>query len=213
MSNILSQEEIDTLLGGLTGGAVKTVEEGALNANRDAEVVKFDFFNQDRIVRGGMPTLEVIHDRFARLLRTGLTQAVRRAVEVNILTYTEIKYGEFIRTISKPSSLHMLKFEPLRGYALLVLPGCNDSNGKVATTAEATKTAAEPFTGTVHEVKMRGTVAPTPAFFFEPAELTIKQGDKIKFTMVDGGPHNVSFNSPMPGLTKIPDGATALENR
>jgi len=98
--------------------------------------------------------------------------------------------------------------------AMLALSGCNDSKNKPAAGAEAPKAAAEPFTGTVHEVKMRGTVAPTPAFFFEPAELTIKQGDKVKFTMVDGGPHNVSFNSPMPALTKVPEGAKiVLENR
>jgi plastocyanin len=98
--------------------------------------------------------------------------------------------------------------------ALLALPACNDSNGKATLTSGEPKPAAEPFTGSVHEVKMRGTVAPAPAFFFEPAELTIKQGDKVKFTLVDGAPHNVSFNSPMPGLTKIPDGAKLiLENR
>lgn len=99
--------------------------------------------------------------------------------------------------------------------ALLTLPACNKSADKgTASSVESKAPAGEPFTGAVHEVKMRGTVAPAPAFFFEPAQLTIKQGDKIKFTLVDGAPHNVSFNSPMPGLTKIPDGAKLiLENR
>lgn len=98
--------------------------------------------------------------------------------------------------------------------ALFVLPACNDSNGKGTASSTEAKPAPEPFSGTVHEVKMRGTVAPTPAFFFEPSELTIKQGDKVKFTLVDGAPHNVSFDSPMPGMTKIPDGAKMiLENR
>jgi plastocyanin len=98
--------------------------------------------------------------------------------------------------------------------ALFALPACNNSNGQAASAQAPAKPAAEPFTGKVHDVKMRGTVSPAPGFFFEPAEITVKQGDKVRFTMVDGGPHNVSFNSAMPGLTKVPDGAKmVLENR
>lgn len=123
MSNqILSQDEIDTLLGGLSGGAVAAAAPASAGPAAD-DAIKVDFFNQDRIVRGGMPTLEVIHDRFSRLLRTGLTQTIRRAVDVQILTYADVKFGEFIRTLSTPSSLHVLKLDPLKGYGLLVLPG------------------------------------------------------------------------------------------
>lgn len=87
--------------------------------------------------------------------------------------------------------------------ALLLLPACNDSNAK--TTPPETKPSAPAFTGTVHEVKMNGTAT---TFFFEPKELTVKQGDKVKWTMVAAGPHNVNFASPaFPDKTKIPDGA------
>lgn len=121
MSNVLSQEEINTLLGGLVGGGVQTAG-GAVTAG-SGEVVPFNFLNQDRIVRGGMPTLEVIHDRLARLLRMALTQMVRRPVDVHVLDHVELKFGQFNRTLACPSSLHVLKLEPLRGYGLLVLPG------------------------------------------------------------------------------------------
>jgi plastocyanin len=98
--------------------------------------------------------------------------------------------------------------------ALFALPACNNSKAEPTSAPADAKPKAEAFTGQVHEVKMRGTVSPTPGFFFEPAEITVKQGDKVKFTMIDGGPHNVSFNSAMPGLTKVPDGAKmVLENR
>ena len=83
-SRVLSQNEIDALLGGLTEGVIGA-EAGADGADAASEAVVFNFVNQHRIVRGEMPTLEVVHERFARLLRTGLTQMVRRSVEVNVI--------------------------------------------------------------------------------------------------------------------------------
>jgi len=78
---------------------------------------------------------------------------------------------------------------------LLALGGCSKSpsGGAPATPA--------PFTGTVHEVKMRGTAK---GYFYEPAQLMIKKGDKVRFTMVDGGPHNVNFTGQnIPGPAKV----------
>jgi plastocyanin len=87
--------------------------------------------------------------------------------------------------------------------ALLLLPACNNSNAK-PTQAELKETTP-PFTGTVHEIKMNGTAT---TFFFEPKEISIRQGDKVKWIMTAAGPHNVDFASPaFPDKTKIPDGA------
>jgi flagellar motor switch protein FliM len=122
MSNVLSQDEINTLLGGLMTGSVPQGAPSSISKT-PGEAIPFSFLNQDRIVRGGMPTLEVIHDRLARLLRISLTQMVRRPVDVQVLNHMDQKYGEFSRTITNHSSLHVLKLEPLRGYGLLVLPG------------------------------------------------------------------------------------------
>lgn len=86
---------------------------------------------------------------------------------------------------------------------MLLLPACNDSNAKL-TQAEP-KPAAPPFAGTVHEIKMNGTAT---SFYFEPKELTIKQGDKVKWVMAAAGPHNVDFASAaFPDKTKVPEGA------
>ena len=91
-------------------------------------------------------------------------------------------------------------------FGAIALSGC----GKVetASTADsepAADTSAPAFTGQVHEIKMRGT---PKGFFFEPKETTVKRGDKVHFTLVDGGPHNVSFKSPVaPDATRVPDGA------
>lgn len=122
MSNILSQEEIDALLGGLSGGTVAPAVPST-GGDDFSTAIPFNFVNQDRIVRGGMPTLEVVNDRFARLMRSGLTQTLRRGADVHLIDQREQKFGEFMRTISHPSSMHVLRLEPLRGFGLLVLPG------------------------------------------------------------------------------------------
>lgn len=121
-SRVLSQNEIDALLGGLTEGVIGT-DPGPEGADEANDAVVFNFVNQHRIVRGEMPTLEVVHERFARLLRTGLTQMVRRSVEVNVIDHEQMKYGDFSRSIPVPASLHVMKMPPLKGQALLVLPG------------------------------------------------------------------------------------------
>jgi plastocyanin len=89
--------------------------------------------------------------------------------------------------------------------SLLAFAGCGDS-GK-PTTADGTGKAAAPapFTGQTHEVKMTGTAT---AFYYEPKELTIKQGDKVRWLMGAAGPHNVNFANPaFPDKTKVPEGA------
>lgn len=122
MSNILSQDEIDALLGGLTGGDVAAEGPVSTVAVDPSEVIPYNFINQDRIVRGDLPTLEVVHDRFSRLFRSGLAQAIRRSVDVQILDHSERKFGEFMRSFRGLSSYHVLRLEPLRGVGLLVLP-------------------------------------------------------------------------------------------
>jgi plastocyanin len=88
--------------------------------------------------------------------------------------------------------------------AFVFLPACNDSNAKQ--TQAALNPAAPPaFSGTVHEIKMNGTAT---TFFFEPKELVIKQGDKVRWVMTAAGPHNVDFASvAFPDKTKVPNGA------
>jgi plastocyanin len=66
-----------------------------------------------------------------------------------------------------------------------------DTAAPAATTPAATPGAMAPITGQTHEVKM---VGDDKGYRFEPADIKIKAGDGIKFTMVSGGPHNVAFD-------------------
>lgn len=122
MANVLSQEEIDALLGGLSGGQIETANKSKA-VEGDGEAIPFDFTDQDRFMRSRLPTLETIHDRFARLLRLSFSTTLRRSVEIQIGNQTICTFGDFSRSVEKPSTLHLVKLDPLKGHGMLVLPG------------------------------------------------------------------------------------------
>lgn len=116
MQDLLSQEEIDALLHGVDEGLVDT------DANDDPSVVRaYDLTSQDRIVRGRMPTLEMINERFARYTRISLFNLLRRTADVSVGGVQITKFGEYLHTLYVPTSLNLVKFRPLRGTALIVL--------------------------------------------------------------------------------------------
>ncbi len=115
--DILTQDEIDALLHGIDGGEVDT--EGG--DGHDGEVRSYDFNSQERIVRGRMPTLEMINERFARLFRIGLFNMLRRTPEVSVSGVELMKFGEYVHTLYVPTSLNLVKVPPLRGTGLCVV--------------------------------------------------------------------------------------------
>jgi flagellar motor switch protein FliM len=113
---ILDQAEIDALIHGVDSGAVNTAPDPAPN-----EVRQYDFNNQMRIVRGRMPTLEIINERFARMLRVSLYNLLRRTAEIAVHPIQVKKFSEYVHTLHVPTSLNLVKMNPLRGTALVVL--------------------------------------------------------------------------------------------
>jgi len=114
---ILGQDEIDALLSGVDSGAVSTEPAPVV----PGEVRPHDLATQQRIVRGRMPTLEMINSRFARLLRIGLFNLIRRSPEIAIKPVQVIKFSEYVQTLPMPASLNMVRINPLRGTGLFVL--------------------------------------------------------------------------------------------
>lgn len=114
--DVLSQDEIDALLHGVDSGAVKTEDEAAPGQAR-----AYDFTNQVRIVRGRMPTLEMINERFARLFRTSLFNMLRRAPEVAVAPVKMQKFSEYVHSLHVPTNLNLVRVLPLRGTGLVVL--------------------------------------------------------------------------------------------
>ena len=113
--NFLSQEEVDALLKGVTGDQ----DEGSAPAD-ESGIRPYNLATQERIVRGRMPTLEIINERFARLLRIGLFNFLHRSAEVSIGPVRVHKYSEFIRNLVVPTNLNLVHMKPLRGTALMV---------------------------------------------------------------------------------------------
>jgi flagellar motor switch protein FliM len=117
--NFLSQEEVDALLKGVNG------DQDDVSVPEDTSGVRtYNLATQERIVRGRMPTLEIINERFARLLRVGLFNFLRRSAEVSVGSVRVSKYSEFIRNLVVPTNLNLVHMKPLRGTALMVFdPG------------------------------------------------------------------------------------------
>lgn len=116
--DLLSQDEIDALLHGVDGGDVETGNDEPLDPD---EARSYDFASQDRIVRGRLPTLEMINERFARYFRTSLFNMLRRSSDISVSGVQMLKFGEFVHSLFVPTSLNMVKIAPLRGKSLFVL--------------------------------------------------------------------------------------------
>ncbi len=117
-SDILSQDEVDALLGGVTGGDIDTAEEADVP---DGETRTFDFNNQERIVRGRLPTLEMINERFARYFRVTFFNLLRKSPEISLGGIQMIKFSEYLQTLYVPTSMNLIRMEPLKGTGLIML--------------------------------------------------------------------------------------------
>jgi flagellar motor switch protein FliM len=118
MSQVLSQDEIDSLLQGVDEGEVETETDQPL---ADDEFQAYDLTSQERIIRGRMPTLEIINQRFARVFRTSLSTLLHKVIDVTPLVSDMMKFGEFLKTVPVPASIHLFKMDPLRGMALIIV--------------------------------------------------------------------------------------------
>lgn len=120
MGNVLSQEEIDSLLDGIGDGKVDTETDAP---QPEQNVVLFDFREQTGPIHQRLPGLANICERLVGLLRSSLALATRVGIDVNFSTTESVKFAEFWRAVPLPASLNICKLEPLRGYVLLVLEG------------------------------------------------------------------------------------------
>lgn len=117
---VLSQDEIDALLTGVDEGDIDTSTEETSDSS-SSDVLAYDLTSQDKIVRGRLPTLEVINERYSKHLRAALFAMLRRSVEVESLGVQIQKFSEYQESLGNPSCLNLVKVNPLRGTALLAL--------------------------------------------------------------------------------------------
>lgn len=143
MSQILSQTEVDALLSAVNSGSVdlsenksgdpaqtptgpsgvnntKTLAKNQTILDDDGSFSIYDLANQDRVIRGKLPALDLIYERFIRSFRISLSNSLRKIASINIISTEMLKFGEFINTLPIPSCMAILRYEELRGPALLV---------------------------------------------------------------------------------------------
>jgi flagellar motor switch protein FliM len=109
----LSQEEVDALLDGVNGSAAEGGDD-------ESSIREYDLGKQERIVRGRMPTLEIVNERFARHFRLGLFNFIRRNPEISVGQSKVQKYGAFLRNVVVPTNINVMNVKPLRGSALVI---------------------------------------------------------------------------------------------
>ncbi|HBF07473.1 MAG TPA: flagellar motor switch protein FliM [Gammaproteobacteria bacterium] len=115
MQDLLSQDEIDALLHGVGDGDIDTESDVSPDG-----VSGYDLSSQDRIVRGRMPTLEMINERFARYTRISLFSFLRRTADVAAGGVQIIKFSEYLYSLQVPTSLNLVRMRPLRGTGLFI---------------------------------------------------------------------------------------------
>jgi flagellar motor switch protein FliM len=118
MNDLLSQEEIDALLHGVSNGHMEAATDEPLH---DGVARSYDFTSQDRLIRGRLPGLEMINERFARHLRSSLFEMLRRPADVSAGAVQMVTFTEYVQGLYAPTSLNLVRVKPLRGTALFVL--------------------------------------------------------------------------------------------
>ena len=114
-ADLLSQDEIDALLHGVDAGAIEVEPPAA-----PGEARTYDFASQDKIVRGRLPTLEMINERFARSWRIGLFNLLRRSADLSVRGIDLMRFGEYMHSLQVPNNLNLVKMKPLRGTGIIV---------------------------------------------------------------------------------------------
>ncbi len=116
VQDLLSQDEIDALLHGVDDGDIDTDDDSDVEGAKN-----YALTSQERIVRGRMPTLEMINERFARYTRISLFNILRRSADVSVGGVQVLKFGEYVHTLYVPTSLNLVKIRPLRGTSLFIM--------------------------------------------------------------------------------------------
>jgi flagellar motor switch protein FliM len=118
--NILSQDEVNALLRGIVEGDIETQKPDAPE-EPGKKTREYNLASQERVIRGRMPTLEIVNERFARFFQVTLSSTLRKAVEFSPVSTEMIKFGEFIKKVALPSNINILRLEPMKRNFLLII--------------------------------------------------------------------------------------------
>ena len=116
---ILSQEEIDALLGAMAEGEVDLEED----KKGEPEFQPYDLTSQSIMLRDQFYALEEVYDKYANLLQTSISSSLQRSINVEFMAMemAKVKFGKYIKSFPNPTSFNIFSMEPLVGSALLAI--------------------------------------------------------------------------------------------
>jgi flagellar motor switch protein FliM len=120
MGKILSQEEIDALLGSAREIEKESSREPSIQASV-GEATLYNFRRPDRVSKEQIRSLHFLHDRFARNVATSLSAYLRSATEVNVVSVEQFTYSEFLMSLPDPTAFYALALPPVDGFGALEL--------------------------------------------------------------------------------------------
>ncbi len=116
MGDVLSQNEIDSLLQALSSGELDADE---IKNNPERQVKNYDFARPSKFSKEHLRTLEIIFEHYGRLLSTNLPVFLRKNIQVEVMNSEAVTYMEFSNSLSNPVLLGIVNFEPLEGNVIL----------------------------------------------------------------------------------------------
>ena len=119
--NILSQDEVNALLRGLSEGEVDTTPKEPSDVKAGKAPREYNLASQERVIRGRMPTLEIVNERFARFFQVSLSSLLRKTAEFAPVAVEMIKFGEFLKKVPLPSNINILRLEPMKRNFLFII--------------------------------------------------------------------------------------------
>jgi flagellar motor switch protein FliM len=119
LSEILSQAEIDALLGAISRGEIDAGEMDSDSARQ--EVKSFDFHRPSKFSKDQIRTIEMMHESFCRLAQNQLSALLRSLVEIKVVSADQVSYEEFVRSMPVPTLINIVQIEPLEGNAVFQL--------------------------------------------------------------------------------------------
>lgn len=118
MEQILSQDEIDALLKGISEGEIETQKE--VSVEEHVETKSFDFIQYTRGKKERLPALDFIYDRFSKSFRSALSLFVEKEVEISFEPMQYVAYGDFIETLPLPTNMNVVVTEKLKGFFIVI---------------------------------------------------------------------------------------------
>jgi len=120
VAEVLSQQEIDQLLSGISTGEIKEDQLADLKKNR--EIYDYDFRRPNRVSKDQLKTIRTLHENFSETFGFYLASKLQTMTTIDLVAVDQLRYSEYVLSISNPSCLYVFEIEETKGRAIFELP-------------------------------------------------------------------------------------------